>query len=149
MRYLLVDRIIHWEKDKVIKGVKNIAMTEDFLEFHFPDRPVMPGVMLLEALVQIAGWLTAVSTDFTKWFLITDIKQCKFYSFALPGDQVELTVERVQKQDDYFFKAIGAVGDKKKIVAEFTGEIINLNDIEDAERQRQTFNIITRQDTWR
>ena len=50
MRYLLVDHITGVEPDKSIRGVKNVAMTEDFLEFHFPRNPIMPGVMVLEAL---------------------------------------------------------------------------------------------------
>lgn len=149
MRYLLVDRITDWKEDTFIKGLKNIAMSEDVLEFHFPDRPVMPGVLLLEALVQLAGWLSAVSTDFTKWFLVTEVKQCKFYNFALPGDQVELTVERIQKQDDSSFRGIGSIGNKKIINVDFSGEIINLDDIEDTERQRQIFKNMTRQDQWR
>ncbi|HIJ60239.1 MAG TPA: beta-hydroxyacyl-ACP dehydratase [Nitrospirae bacterium] len=149
MRYLLVDRITEWQKDTLIKGIKNIAMSEDFLEFHFPDRPVMPGVMLLEALVQLSGWLTAVSSDFKKWFVLTNIKQCKFYSFALPGDQVYLTIEKIYTHEGSTFRGLGAVGDKKKIAVDFSGEMINLEEIEDADKQRQVFNIMTRQDSWR
>jgi len=92
MRYLLVDHITGVEPDKSIRGVKNVAMTEDFLEFHFPRNPIMPGVMVLEALAQLTGWLSAVSSDFEQWFVIGNIRQCKYYGFAFPGDQVELEV---------------------------------------------------------
>lgn len=145
MRYLLVDRITEI-KDDMVKGVKNVAMSEDFLEFHFPDRPVMPGVMLLEALVQLAGWLTAKTTDFNKWFLVEHIRQCKFYSFALPGDQISMTVEKI---DNTSFKAVGDVDGKKKIVAEFSGIIIDLPDIEDKDKQKKAFEILTRGDSWK
>ena len=64
MRYLLVDRIIALDPGNNITGVKNVAMSEDFLEFHFPKNPIMPGIMLLEALVQLSGWLEAASSDF-------------------------------------------------------------------------------------
>ncbi len=150
MRYLLIDRIIEWEKHRSIKGIKNIAMSEDFLEFHFPDRPVMPGVMLLESLTQLAGWLVALSSDFTKWVLINHVRQCKFYSFALPGDQVELTIETTEAtKDGQCFKGIGTVEGKKKIVLDFQGEIIDLDLIEDIERKQKEFAILTRETPWR
>ncbi|MFQ3573437.1 MAG: hypothetical protein SNJ53_02260, partial [Thermodesulfovibrionales bacterium] len=119
---------------------------QDFLEFHFPDRPVMPGVMLLEALVQLAGWFTAKTTNFEKWFLPQDIRQCKFYSFALPGDQIIMNVQRIDKGN---FKGVGEVGGKKKIIAEFSGITIDLNEIEDIERQKKAFEILTRGEVWR
>ncbi len=149
MRYLLIDRILDWQANKKIKGIKNIAMSEDFLEFHFPDRPVMPGVMLIEALTQLAGWLTAVSTDFTKWFLISQVKQCKFYGFALPGDQVVLSIEKIDREGVTFFRGIGMVDEKKKISAEFNGELIDLERIEEIEHYKHTFQTLTREIKWR
>lgn len=92
MRYMLVDRVADWEPGERITGVKNVAMSEDFLEFHFPKNPIMPGIMLLEALVQLAGWLEAASSDFEKWFLLSKVIKCNFYGFVLPGDQVNLKV---------------------------------------------------------
>jgi 3-hydroxyacyl-[acyl-carrier-protein] dehydratase len=149
MRYLLVDRILEWQANKGIKGIKNIAMSEDYLEFHFPNRPVMPGVMLLEALTQLAGWLTAASTDFKKWFLLSQVNQCKFYSFALPGDHVVLTIEKVDNEGSTFFRGIGVVEDKKKISADFCGELIDIDRIEDIEHYRRTFQTLTRELKWR
>lgn len=145
MRYLLVDRIIDLKDDTVV-GIKNVAMSEDFLEFHFPDRPVMPGVMILEALVQLAGWLIAKKTDFNKWFLLEQIRHCKFYSFALPGDQIKMTIQKI---DENSFKGICEVDGKKRVVAEFSGIITDLIDIEDKEKQKKTFETLIRSDNWR
>ncbi len=78
MRYLLIDKIAEWKAGQRIKGLKNVAMTEDFLEFHFPKNPVMPGVLLIEAFTQLTGWLEAASSDFKRWFLIDRVRQCKF-----------------------------------------------------------------------
>jgi len=97
MRYLLIDHITEWQKGQRIKGVKNVAMSEDFLEFHFPKKPIMPGVMLLEAIAQLTGWLEAASSDFQHWFLISRVLKCSFYRFALPGDQVEFEVTQGPK----------------------------------------------------
>lgn len=146
MRYLLIDRITEWKKDEYIRGVKNVAMSEDFLEFHFPGNPIMPGVLLIEAMAQLTGWLEAASSDFREWFLISKVHQCKFYGFALPGDQVELEV-RVSPgpgAGDKVYNGTGTVGGKKKIVASFGGEMIPLGEIEDLDAQKRYFTVLTR-----
>jgi 3-hydroxyacyl-[acyl-carrier-protein] dehydratase len=147
MRYLLIDRITEWMADEKIKGIKNVAMSEDFLEFHFPKNPVMPGVLLIEAFAQLSGWLEAASSDFKNWFLITKVRQCKFYGFALPGDQVELEVERSLESTPQrrVYSAMGRVGTKRKVVIEFEGDVIPFEEIEDREEQRRFFKVLTRE----
>ncbi|QWR78327.1 3-hydroxyacyl-ACP dehydratase FabZ family protein [Candidatus Magnetomonas plexicatena] len=132
MRFLLIDRIVEVSPGKSIKGIKNVAMSEDFLEFHFPKNPVMPGVMLIESLVQLAGWLTCVTSEFKEWFLPEQIEKAKFYSFALAGDQVELEVTLTNKDDDgkLTFSAMGNVAGKKKVIAVFSGVTIGLDQLE-------------------
>ena len=147
MRYLLIDHITEYKEGEFIKGIENVAMSEDFLEFHFPKNPIMPGVMLLEALTQLTGWLAAVSSDFKDWFLISNVKKSSFYGFALPGDQVELEVRALPEASGKgkVYQGIGMVNGKKKILAEFEGEIIPLSDIEDEEEQKQFFLRLTRE----
>jgi 3-hydroxyacyl-[acyl-carrier-protein] dehydratase len=147
MRYLLIDHITEYKAGEFIKGIKNVAMSEDFLEFHFPKNPIMPGVMLLEALIQLTGWLEAVSSDFKDWFLISNVKKSSFYGFALPGDQVELEVKAFSEDsgEGRVYQGIGMANGKKKILAEFTGETVPLSDIEDEEEQRQFFMQLTRE----
>src|SRR6185295_5417150 len=72
MRYYLVDRISEWEVNTRIRGVKNVAMT------------------------QLAGWLEAVSSEFTRWFLLKHVTSCKFYDLTGPGDQLEFVLDLVQ-----------------------------------------------------
>ncbi len=147
MRYLLIDHITEWQNGKHIRGIKNVAMSEDFLEFHFPKNPIMPGVMLLEAITQLTGWLEAASSDFQNWFLISRVIKCSFYRFALPGDQVEFEVTRTSEDtaDARRYAAIGSVKGAKKIVTEFEGTVLPLADIEDPEEQRRFFSLLTRQ----
>ena len=147
MRYLLIDHITEWQNGISIKGIKNVAMSEDFLEFHFPKTPIMPGVMLLETITQLTGWLEAASSDFKNWFLISRVIKCSFYRFALPGDQVEFEVTRIPGNtgDTRTYSAIGSVKGAKKIVAEFEGMLMPLADIEDPEEQRRFFSLLTRE----
>ena len=146
MRYYLVDLIKEWEADKRIRGVKNVAMTEDFLEYHFPKYPTMPGVLLLESMAQLAGWLEAVSSDFTRWVLIERVHQCKFYGFARPGDQVEITIEVVRSDGpgQKVYQGVGSVEGQRRIVAEFDGKVVPLAELEHPEEQRTLFQILTR-----
>jgi 3-hydroxyacyl-[acyl-carrier-protein] dehydratase len=145
MRYLLIDHITEVKEGHSIKGVKNVAMSEDFLEFHFPGNPIMPGVLLLEAMVQLAGWLTAASTDFKDWLLPTNVRKCNFYRFAMPGDRVELEVEIAEEGGIKFFKGLCKSGGKKLVKAEFEAETIPLGDIEDVSAQRHHFQILARE----
>jgi 3-hydroxyacyl-[acyl-carrier-protein] dehydratase len=146
MRYLLVDRVLEWQAGQRIKGLKNVTMSEDFLDFHFPKNPVMPGVLLLEALAQLAGWLNAASSEFQNWFLLHRVQRCMFYGFALPGDTVELVVE-VRSGGSaglQCFSGLCAVNGKRKMIAEFEGEAVPLADLEDVEEQKDFFQVLTR-----
>lgn len=145
MRYLLIDHITEWKTGELMKGIKNVAMSEDFLEFHFPRNPIMPGVLLLEALTQLKGWLEAVSSDFKNWFLISKVRRSNFYSFALPGDQVELEVKLISNENNIkVYSGIGTVKGKKKVLAEFEGEVVPIADIEDPVEQKKFFQVLTR-----
>jgi 3-hydroxyacyl-[acyl-carrier-protein] dehydratase len=147
MRYLLIDRITEWQPGKMIKGIKNVAMSEDFLEYHFPKNPIMPGVLLLEAIAQLTGWLEAASSDFKEWFLINRVLRCNFYSFALPGDQVELEVTSGDGEtpDTKRYRGLGTVRGKKKIMVDFEGILLSLDDIEESNEQRRFFSLLTRE----
>lgn len=146
MRYLLVDRILEWTPREAIRGIKSVAMSEDFLEFHFPRYPIMPGIFLLEALVQLAGWLEAASTDFQRWFLLQKVQRCMFYGFVFPGDAVELSVRTGPAPDGAkrMFTGICTVGQQKKVVADFEGEPTPLEDLENPEHHRRFFQLLTR-----
>jgi 3-hydroxyacyl-[acyl-carrier-protein] dehydratase len=147
MRYLLVDRILEWKAGETIKGIKNVAMTEDFLEFHFPRNPIMPGVLLIEAFSQLSGWLEAASSDLENWFHLTKVRQCKFYGFAFPGDRVDLEVHRLPESTEgkAVYSGVAKVGDKRKVVLEYEGDLIGLEEIEDVEAQRRFFKVLTRE----
>ena len=97
MRYLLIDHITGYDPGKSMKGVKNVAMSEDFLEFHFPKNPIMPGVMLLEALAQATGILGIITVEHTPaedaMYFLVGVDNARFKRPVGPGDQVCLDVE--------------------------------------------------------
>lgn len=88
MRFLLVDRIQVTEDGCC--GTKLASMSEDYFEWHFPGRPVVPGNLILEAAVQTAGWWTASRTDFQTWLLLDRVETARFYAFAVPGHTIEM-----------------------------------------------------------
>ena len=133
MRWLLVDRILAIADDGTIRGVKSVAMSEDVLEHHFPENPILPGVLLLEALAQLAAWQVAVRSDFTRWFLLDRVERCGFYGLSRPGDQIELVVEPLDSsnRERAVFRGVGLVEDSKRVVAEFSGPLVALAELDD------------------
>jgi|SRR5690606_6212517 len=93
--FLLVDRVVEFEARSKIVGIKNVSVNEPFFQGHFPGRPVMPGVLVLEALAQAGGLLTQLSnqTDASgKVFYLVKIDNAKFSRMVVPGDRLELCV---------------------------------------------------------
>jgi 3-hydroxyacyl-[acyl-carrier-protein] dehydratase len=147
MRFLLVDRITEWVPGGRVRGVKCVAMSEDFLEHHFPGNPIMPGVLMLEALLQLAAWGEAASSQFSRWLLLRRVQRCGFYELARPGDTIELEVEPLGGAGGgrRSYRGVGVVGGGKRIVAEFEAEPWPLADLADPEVQRAAFDILTRE----
>jgi 3-hydroxyacyl-[acyl-carrier-protein] dehydratase len=96
--FLLVDRIIEFEEGKRIVGIKNVTLNEPFFQGHFPGAPVMPGVLIIEAMAQTAGVLMLgnIPDRDSKLVFFTGIEDAKFRKPVVPGDQLrmELTVLR-------------------------------------------------------
>ena len=94
--FLLVDRVTEFEAHKRVVGIKNVTINEPFFNGHFPGHPVMPGVLVIEALAQTGGILTQLShqTDSSgKLFYLVKIDNAKFSRMVVPGDQLTLEVE--------------------------------------------------------
>jgi 3-hydroxyacyl-[acyl-carrier-protein] dehydratase len=121
--FLLVDRVLALEKGKSIKALKNVTMNEPFFAGHFPHRPVMPGVLMLEAMAQAAALLAfdsmGSSPDQTKIYYFAGIDAARFKRPVEPGDQLIMDVELArQKSGIYKFKAVARVGDEVACEAE-------------------------------
>ncbi|MBI2178748.1 MAG: beta-hydroxyacyl-ACP dehydratase [Candidatus Tectomicrobia bacterium] len=146
MRYLLVDRVTAWEAGRFMEGVKNVTLSEDFLQYHFPRFPVMPGSLLIEALAQLAGWLEGAGTDFKTWLLLERVRSVRYYGFALPGDQVALRVEAAGEEEGLrLFKGMAMVEGERRAVVDFAARAVELADYEDPGEQRAHFRVLRRE----
>ena len=94
MRFILIDKIISLESGKVIKAVKGVSLAEEYLADHFPTFPVLPGVLLLEGLIESASWLVREAENFAhSMILLEEARNVKYKSFLAPGAQIEYSVE--------------------------------------------------------
>jgi 3-hydroxyacyl-[acyl-carrier-protein] dehydratase len=123
--FLLVDRVLSIEKGKSIRALKNVTINEPFFQGHFPHRPVMPGVLMLEALAQAAALLafdtlgSSPSDEMVYYF--AGIDGARFKRPVEPGDQLTLEVELLRMKAGIFkFKARALVGDELTVEAELT-----------------------------
>ena len=121
--FLLVDRVLELEKGKRIKAIKNVTINEPFFVGHFPHRPVMPGVLMLEALAQTAALLSfdtlGVVPDDKTVYYFAGIDGARFKRPVEPGDQLTLEVELGRMKAGIFkFKARASVGAELAVEAE-------------------------------
>jgi 3-hydroxyacyl-[acyl-carrier-protein] dehydratase len=91
---LLVDRVLDWEPGQFLRGLKNVTIDEPFFQGHFPAYPVMPGVLVIEAMAQVAGLLTMLSDvarrDGSQLVLFAGIDEARFKRQVMPGDTLVL-----------------------------------------------------------
>ncbi|MGB9679430.1 MAG: 3-hydroxyacyl-ACP dehydratase FabZ [Thermoanaerobacteraceae bacterium] len=92
--FLLVDRIIEIEDGKKAVGIKNVTANEPFFQGHFPGNPIMPGVLIVEAMAQVGGIAVMNIKEYEgKLGLFAGIDKCRFKKVVRPGDQLKLEVE--------------------------------------------------------
>ena len=117
--FLLVDRIMEIEIGKKIVGLKNVTINEPFFQGHFPGFPIMPGVLIIEALAQVGGVLAFKSAENVEGSLVyfLSIDKAKFRKPVVPGDQILLQVEVLQSRPPYW-RLMGKAFVKEELVCE-------------------------------
>jgi 3-hydroxyacyl-[acyl-carrier-protein] dehydratase len=122
--FLLIDRIIEIEPKVKATGIKNITINEPFFQGHFPEYPIMPGVLIVEAMAQVAGILAFRSGAKGNMVYFMSIEKAKFRKPVLPGDQLRLEINVIQQRGNVWrFSGSAFVGDNLVSEAEFTAMV--------------------------
>jgi 3-hydroxyacyl-[acyl-carrier-protein] dehydratase len=121
--FLLVDRVLDWEANKSITAIKNVSANEEFFNGHFPHKPVMPGVLTIEALAQTAALLSFLSNghkpDHNSIVYFVGIDGARFKRPVVPGDQLKMEVEILRASRGIWkYKAKGLVENQIVVEAE-------------------------------
>ena len=101
MRFHLIDRIDDWDAGKSLRAKKFLALGEEYLADHFPGFPVMPGVLMLQAVVEAAAWLWRVTTDYQHPVIVLrDVRNVKYGTFMQPGRRMDVVVDLTKHDGD-------------------------------------------------
>ena len=125
---LLIDRVVDFEQGARLRAIKNVTFDEPFFQGHFPGRPIMPGVLILEAMAQASCVLAVSRADVSRrgsaaqqeggLYLLTGVKEAKFKRPVVPGDQLLLDVVFSRSKRNYaVFDVTALVGDEVAVTA--------------------------------
>lgn len=130
MRFQLIDRILDLEPGVAITTIKNLTMAEEYLAEHFPSFPVMPGVMMVEAVTQSAAWLLRIGDRFEHGItLLKEVRNAKFGQFVMPGKQLRIRVELSEDNGSVAeLKAKGEIDGKSSVTGKFIVHRFSLED---------------------
>jgi beta-hydroxyacyl-ACP dehydratase FabZ len=119
--FLLVDRIVALEPEKRIVGIKNVTVNEPFFQGHFPGAPVMPGVLIIESMAQVAGVLIYrdLPDKEKKLIYFTGIENAKFRRPVTPGDQILIEMELLSRRNHF-----GKMGGKATVDGKLAAEAV-------------------------
>jgi 3-hydroxyacyl-[acyl-carrier-protein] dehydratase len=117
MKFILIDRIVSLQEGRSLRAVKSVSLAEEYLADHFPAFPVLPGVLMLQGLIESASWLVRATQRFShSMVLLSEARNVKYKSFLAPGSKVEYTVEaKAIGEETSSFLGYGAV-DGERIV---------------------------------
>lgn len=115
--FLLIDRVVEYQKDKLLIAIKNVTINEPFFQGHFPHHPVMPGVLVIEAMAQSTGILAfkslGLSPGTSGVIYLVGIDNARFRCPVVPGDQLKLTASVTRKMKGIWkFDVVAHVGEE-------------------------------------
>ncbi len=130
MRFNLVDRIVAVEPGRSLRAVKNLTLGEEYLADHFPTFPVMPGVLMLQALVEASAWLLRLTNDYRHSIIVLrEARNVKYGTFMEPGRQMAISTELIEQDGALAtFKGKGEADGVSTVSARLTLACSNLRD---------------------
>src|SRR5947199_589727 len=130
MRFNRMDRIVEVQPGRSVEAVKNLTLGEEYLADHFPTFPVMPGVLMLESLVEAGAWLLRLTDDFRHSVIVLrEARNVKFGTFMEPGRQMTIRVDLIEQDETTAtFKGKGETAGQSTVAARFTVARYNVRD---------------------
>jgi len=130
--FQLIDRIVDLRlADRTIRTEAKVPLESTIFEGHFPGRPLMPGVLLIESMAQTAGWLVIAATRFTRMPFLAAIKEAKLRQFVEPGQALTLTAELIHEGSGYAVTKAKVLADGKPVCdAEITFRVMEFPNAE-------------------
>lgn len=126
--FLLIDKIIDIDGDNSATGIKNVTINEPHFTGHFPGNPIMPGVLIIEAMAQTAGAISIMSNGFDTPSIVyfMTIDNAKFRKPVVPGDRLEIRVTKIKRRGNLSkYACVASVDGAKVAEAEVTAMIMN------------------------
>ena len=119
MRFHLIDRIVEVRPGQSLRAFKNLTLGEEYLADHFPSFPVMPGVLMLQTLVEAGAWLLRLSEDYRHSVIVLrEVKNIKYGTFMEPGRRMNLSVELMERSEGLAtFKGKGEMDGQSTVTA--------------------------------
>jgi len=153
VKFILIDKIVSLEEGRKLTALKSVSLAEEYLGDHFPTFPVLPGVLLLEGLVESAAWLVRKTEGFAhSMILLAEARNVRYRSFLPPGAQIQYTVEaKVMEESVSSFAGCGVAGGEKIVEARFGLRHFNLSernpalaavDAEVVEQMKNRYNLL-------
>jgi 3-hydroxyacyl-[acyl-carrier-protein] dehydratase len=129
VKFHLIDKVYEVSPQRIV-AVKNVSLAEEYLADHFPTFPVLPGVMMLEALTQAAAWLLHVGSGFSKSMaVLKEARNLRYGNFVAPGNALKLEVEHFKATDTgAVFKATGLIDGQQALTGRIELAYFNLAD---------------------
>jgi 3-hydroxyacyl-[acyl-carrier-protein] dehydratase len=130
MRFNLLDRIVALESGETLRAIKCLTMAEEYLADHFPGFPVIPGVLMLEAMVEAGAWLIREEEDFAHSLVVLrEARNIKYASFLEPGQTLTVSVEKLgETENETKLKATGTVDGQVTVTGRLVLKRYNLAD---------------------
>ncbi|MFL2490403.1 MAG: 3-hydroxyacyl-ACP dehydratase FabZ [Candidatus Neomarinimicrobiota bacterium] len=120
--FLMIDKVIKWDKKKSLQAIKNVSINEPYFQGHFPEKPIFPGVLILESMAQAGSLIISdfVDNPSKKLVYLSKVLNFKIHKNVIPGDQLYIEAKLLQHKMNSFKLSVECFVDKKQVAtAEF------------------------------